>query len=144
MTLRMMASLSIWLIAAACFAAPTTAHDLHGEFSQYTPQQKQWLQEQTVPGTEGHSCCNVADGTKAQEENRGNDWWVSFEACYNPGNYQSIVCQGVGPMRVPTDAVIHAPNKIGTAVVWYGWISWDPATKKGVPWIRCFIPGAGI
>jgi len=127
----------IALVLALLSTTPTTARDVFQEFAQYSDEQRDWLRTQKSPKNANIPCCNESDGTKAEEDIRDGHYWVSFEACYFPGNYAPAVCSIKGPMMVPDEAVIKGPNMIGRAVVWY---SWENRAVR----IRCYVPGAGL
>jgi hypothetical protein len=120
------------LALLALFAMPCFARDLDGRWAQSSPADQQWFRSQKVPGgmQKGVSCCDIADGTFAEEDIRnGGEYWV---------RYRTQEGVDVDWQRVPDEAVIRdAPNKFGRAVVWYYHINGKPA-------VRCFIAGAGI
>jgi hypothetical protein len=94
-------------------------------------QNKDWFNEQTVPGTNSR-CCTDADGTRAQEEIRGTEYWVTFMA----------EGQLIPWTRVPDNAIITSPNKAGVPIVWWRWEEEDEGT--GYVTIRCFAPGVRV
>jgi hypothetical protein len=114
-----------YLLAAGLAALP--ARDL-GQWNNAPPEQRAWALAQVVPrGPEkGTSCCNTADGVAAQEDIRGNTYWVTFDA---DGRQ-------VGPMPVPDERVLEG-SRYGPKVWWY-------KGQNGSIMIRCFAPGAKI
>ena len=125
-------------------AAASYGRDIKGEFAQYSPKQQKWLSDRLIPGGDykGTRCCGVADGTQAEEKTQGDQYIVTFEACFLPGNYLPPICRIKGPMLVPHEVVLDGPNEVGVPVVWYGWVNWDG--KDGDIVIKCFAPGPGI
>jgi len=70
----------------------------------------------------GVSCCATADGWKPEAV----QWDI---------NKHGYVVQIEGHwVDVDPDAVIHGPNKLGHAEVWYYHVD-------GMPKVRCFLPG---
>jgi hypothetical protein len=100
-----------------------------GRWSQLDPVKRDWLRNQIVPGGKhkGGNCCNESDGVDAQEDIRGDKYWVTFTAHGVP----------IPWTEVPDEAVIRAPNKYGTPVVWF-WF------ENGQAKIKCYAPGSGI
>ncbi|MCC6775614.1 MAG: hypothetical protein IT537_03100 [Hyphomicrobiales bacterium] len=102
-----------------------------GRYAQTDSKTREWFRSQKIPGgpIKGISCCDIADGVEAQEEIRGDDYWVSYKTR-----------EGVesGWQKVDRDTqLIKEPNAFGHTVVWYYY-------ENAKPRIRCFIPGAGI
>lgn len=99
-----------------------------GQYAQVDPATREWFRSQRVPGGErvGQSCCSEADGTTAEEDIRGDHYWIRFQA------------RGIdsGWMQVPDEVVIHEPNRHGAPVVWWFY-------NNGKPAIRCYAPGSG-
>ncbi len=114
----------ILLILSSLLTTVAQARDPDGRYSQVDPKLKKWFEEQTIPGT-NRSCCSQADGATAEEDIRGNDYWVKFEA-------EGFV---VGWMKVPASAVLDTPNLRGVPVAWWG------KGEEGEIVVRCYSPG---
>lgn len=82
---------------------------------------KPWFDK--LASQKGSLCCSFADGRSVADP----DWGT------HDGSYW-VVIDGVR-YKVPDDAVVTVPNKLGTAVVW-------PYDSGGVTLIRCFMPGS--
>lgn len=125
------------MVLLVCIGIPllTWGRELYpGQYDNVSPFVRDWFARQTVPGGEhkGMLCCNISDGTYAEEDIRkgedGNEhYWTRYETPAGPSGWQ----------QVPDEALIKDPNPHGSAVVWY-WFS------DGKPKIRCFIPGGGV
>jgi hypothetical protein len=106
----------------------------------------QWFRDQKVPGT-GMSCCNEADGTYAEEELRGDEYWTQFNfqrySYSGGGDVGTTIVESSGWMKVPPESIIKAPNRHGAPVVWWS-TKYDREAQKYVPWIRCYSPGGGF
>ncbi len=113
------------LVGAMVCAANAMARD-SGQYDKVDPAIREWVQGLTDKS--GKSCCETADGHPAEYEwdIAANGYRVRIEGRWYP---------------VPEDAVIHEPNRLGYATVWYWW-SWDISGKK-THHIRCFLPGPG-
>ena len=122
--------LVIAVLSLLMFMASGQARELHpGQYKDVPPKVQQWFRSQKIPGTTD-SCCNEADGTYAEEEIRGAQYWTRF-----------VTSGGVRVdwMPVPPDRVIN-PNINGSPVVWY---YWDTGPSNKVQ-IRCYAPGGGV
>lgn len=118
------------LIGCALLLFPVIAHD---NMSKYTPQQQQWLREQSSPLAA--NCCNEADGDFSEEEIR----YENGEA-----NYWTRSAKSAGVWhKVPTEALIRGPNKIGSPIVWWGQ-TYDEQSGQTYLSVRCYAPGSGL
>lgn len=128
--LLLIGSTVIVLLGALLLIPIATAHD---NMAQYTPQQQQWLREQSSPLAA--NCCNEADGDFSEEEIR----YENGEA-----NYWTRSAKSAGVWyKVPTEALIRGPNKIGSPIVWWGQTYDDQAGQTYLS-VRCFAPGSGL
>lgn len=120
---------AILIIAATLLLCTSVLAKNDGRWSQLDPAKREWFRNQIVPDGrhKGQICCNEADGVDAQEDIRGEKYWVTFTA-----NGKEIPW-----MEVPDEAVIRGPNKYGTPVVWF-WF------ENGEVKIKCYAPGSGI
>jgi hypothetical protein len=73
----------------------------------------------------GVSCCATADGWKPE----------AVEWDFDKHGYR-VQIEGKW-VDVADEAVIHGPNKLGHAEVWYYHVD-------GLPKVRCFLPGEGM
>jgi hypothetical protein len=73
----------------------------------------------------GVSCCATADGWTP----KAVQWDVTTKG------YKVLIEDKW--VDVPDLAVIHGPNKLGHAEVWYYHVN-------GLPMVRCFLPGEGM
>lgn len=113
---------------AAFFIVSASAREQYaGQYDNIVPAIRQWFQSQRVPGTT-YLCCSMADGVYAEEDIRGEHYWVRFQT-------QEGV--EVDWLEVPDEKVIKDANPNGAPVVWYSY-------ANGKPVVRCFCPGAGI
>src|ERR1700722_896329 len=78
------------------------------EYAQLPSDLQQWYREQRNPTTKV-PCCSEADGARAQEDVRGDRYWIRFEA------------RGVdsGWQEVPFEVILLTPNRNGAPVVWW-------------------------
>lgn len=120
----------IAILIGAMLLTPALAHD-PAQMAQWTPQQQQWLREQSSPLAS--NCCNEADGDFSEEEIR----YENGEANYWTRSAKS---EGVW-YKVPTEALIRGPNRIGVPIVWWAITSDSGETYLSV---RCFAPGSGL
>ena len=105
----------------------------NGQWAQSDPATREWFRSQRNPTTKV-PCCSEADGTYAEEDIRGDDYWARFTYQrwdMSGKKYASEVSEW---MRVPPETVIHDPNRHGSPVVWWYFVD-------GKPGIRCFAPG---
>lgn len=111
-------------VSAVKVAEAGEAGRLYAQSKGYNQDQKDWLNEQKIPGSTGR-CCNEADGEEVQEDIRGVDYWITGS------KFPTWT-------KVPASAVINTPNKIGRPVVWwYQEEDMGGATYK----IKCYAPG---
>ena len=97
-----------------------------GQYSQVEPHVQQWFKSQKVPDGAGKGalCCNLADGTLAEEDIRGESYWTRWP--------------GQDWIPVPPETIIYnSRNPNGSPVVWWGY-------EDGKTRIRCFVPGGGV
>jgi hypothetical protein len=114
--------LSVVLLAAAAFGVSTQARDLD-KTDNNSPEVKAWVL--SLKNGPGVACCATADGWKPQEV----EWDVSRKG-------YRVMIEGHW-VDVPDETVIHGPNKLGHAEVWYYHVN-------GLPAVRCFLPGEGM
>ena len=88
-----------------------------------SPEVKAWVL--SLKNGPGVACCATADGWRPQDV----EWDVSRK-----GYRVKIEDHWVD---VPDETVIHGPNKLGHAEVWYYHVN-------GLPAVRCFLPGEGM
>lgn len=136
------------LVLALLAVRPAYSHTQYpGQWAQVDPAEREWFRSQKSPSS-GIPCCNTSDGTYAEEEIRGEHYWVQFtwRKCLHPNGYiiapdtsPNLKCDDAssGWMQVPDEVVIHDPNRHGAPVVW-----WSVDGRK--MWIRCYAPGAGL
>ena len=93
-----------------------------GRHAQVAPEIRQWMEGLT--DAQGRGCCATADGFQPDEVE-----WDTRE------NHYRVRIAGAW-LVVPDGAVIHEPNRLGYAVVWY-------FVDNGRVVIRCFLPGSG-
>ena len=110
------------VLMTAALGAAALAHDLD-KTDHNTPEVKAWVL--SLKNGPGVACCATADGWRPQEV----EWDVSRK-----GYRVKIEDHWVD---VPDDTVIHGPNKLGHAEVWYYHVN-------GLPAVRCFLPGEGM
>lgn len=67
-------------------------------------------------------CCSDADGERTEYEMKDGSYWAPVDGVLT---------------RVPDEAVITEPNKLGQAMKWL-------YQENGRKAFRCFIPGAGL
>lgn len=133
------------ILALALFLSAETAPAgpfwRSGQLAQVDPADREWLGKQLVPGA-NYRCCDENDGTYAEEEIRGERYWVRF-AWRHYGNGDHIIHDAdSGWMEVPEAAVIHDANRHGAPVVWWSWQGGYGDQAK--VFIRCFAPGGGV
>jgi hypothetical protein len=114
----------VWPVLLLMSVGTVVAMD-RGQFKDVSPQIRQWFEELRSPV--GTPCCSYADGHRTEYETRGDQYWVPISGQW---------------YAVPPDAVVHAGNPIGEAVVWYA-----PVLRRGKwdgDWqIFCFVPSDG-
>lgn len=110
------------VLLATALASVTLAHDLD-KTDHNSPEVKAWVL--SLKNGPGVACCATADGWRPQEV----EWDVSRK-----GYRVKIEDHWVD---VPDETVIHGPNKLGHAEVWYYHVN-------GLPAVRCFLPGEGM
>ena len=118
-------------VVAAVLVASSAQATWRSEYAQLSPAEQQWFREQKNPTTK-IPCCSDSDGSRSQEDIRGEHYWTRFTAKANGGPDEDS-----GWMEVPDGAVIHDANKHGAPVTWY--YRQDGALK-----IRCYSPGGGF
>ena len=106
---------SVILLVMAIMIHPAFPHD-HNH-----PERNDWLKSLYAKG--GAWCCNGDDVTYLD----GSDWETK-------GDHYRVRIDGEW-LDVPDSAVIEAPNKLGTALVWIG------NGYSGIS-VRCFAPGS--
>src|ERR1035438_2172522 len=106
---------SICLLAFTVIAPPVQAHDLD-KTDNNSPEIKAWVL--SLKNGPGVACCATADGWRPQD--------VEWDT--NKKGYR-VQIEGHW-VEVPDEAVIHGPNKLGHAEVWYYHID-------GLPAVRC-------
>jgi hypothetical protein len=112
-------------LALLVLCAPALARELYpGQYGNVPADVRQWFRSQKSPKT-GGLCCNEADGTYAEEDIRNGMYWTRFDL--TRGEW----------IPVPSDVVIHDPNRNGAPVVW--WFYQDGRVQ-----IRCYAPGGGV
>ncbi len=115
-------ALSICLMAMAVAVPTAIAHDLDKQDNN-SPEIQAWVTSLT--NGPGVACCATADGWRPSD--------VQWDT--NTKGYRVLI-EGHW-VQVPDEAVIHGPNKLGHAEVWFYHID-------GLPAIRCFLPGEGM
>jgi hypothetical protein len=100
----------------------------------YTPEQRKWFQEQKVPNGR-ITCCSVSDGALVEEDIRENHYWIKCPL--------DTKCPFKKWTQVPDEALIKGPNKIGRPVVWWG-TGDDDEGEDPHPFVKCYVPGAGL
>lgn len=100
-----------------------------GQYAQVSPEIRKWFQEQKPPGS-AIPCCSVADGTYAEEDIRGNQYWVRWR--------MPDTDTMTDWMPVPNNLIITTASPNGSPVVWYG------RGPDGKLFIRCFVPGTKV
>ena len=112
-----------WVICLAGLGAfAAGAHDLDKKDNN-SPEVSAWVK--SLMNGNGVACCATADG-----------WRPSAVEWDRTINGYKVQIEGKW-VDVPDDAVIHGPNKLGHAEVWYYHVD-------GVPTVRCFLPGEGM
>jgi hypothetical protein len=117
--------IGIFAVAVA-LSHPVVAAD-HGQLGPTSSEVKAWAG--TLENKLKEGCCSTADGWKPEEveyDMKGDKYRVKID-----GEWYDV----------PSDAVVHTPNRFGFAVVWY-YRSWLNGIRPSIS-IRCFIPGAG-
>ncbi len=122
-------------------AAPVLGVERYpGQYADVDPDVSAWFDSQTVPGTHSR-CCSDADGTRAEEELRGNRHWIWF--VYTRRDYSvyppQVTDTPSGWREVPESTIIRdgQPSPTGTPIVWY----YTPDVAGKMLLIRCFKPG---
>jgi len=112
------------LYAAAMTAALTLSHSVtsvqardDGRYAQ-SPL-KPWFD--SLKSRKGF-CCSVADGEDTEYEMRTDGYWAPIDGAWQ---------------RVPEDAVIKEPNRVGRAMKWI-------VIENGEKKFRCFLPASGV
>lgn len=116
---------------ALLLICPAFARDF-GQWAQIDQKTREWFRSQKNPTT-GVLCCSEADGVYAEEDIRGDQYWVRFEAAGTKVDW----------MSVPPEVVIHDANRNGAPVVWWYWLA-DAQGSPTIVTIRCFAPGGGV
>jgi hypothetical protein len=111
-----------------------------GQWAQVDPAEREWFRSQRAPNSK-IPCCNEADGAYAEEEIRGDHYWVRFtwKFLMNGASHD----MQTDWVEVPEDVVIKDPNRHGAPVVWWAWETGTTLETAKVR-IRCYAPGAGI
>jgi hypothetical protein len=109
-------------LAGGLAALSASAHDLD-KTDRNSPEVSAWVT--SLHNGPGVACCATADGWKPQEV----EWDVSRKG-------YRVMIEGHW-VDVPDETVIHGPNKLGHAEVWYYHVN-------GLPAVRCFLPGEGM
>ena len=110
------------LLAFLLTASSPKARDMD-KHDNNSPAVRDWVT--SLKNGNGVSCCATADGWKPQAV----EWDMSTKG------YRVLIEDKW--VDVPDDAVIHGPNKLGHAEVWYYHVD-------GLPMVRCFLPGEGM
>ena len=142
--------IAVLLALYAVILSAAHARDIKGEFRDLSEPQQRWVTGLHAPG-QSIPCCDISDGTKAQEEphheGQMTEYRASFEACQDAYNTESarwepINCEMV-TMDIPDEVVIREGNRIGRTVVWY---VYEAASESKVVHlrIRCFLPADGV
>lgn len=111
-----------WLPAAILAVQPAVAHDLDPH-PNVSPEVQAWVE--SLKNQSGVACCATADGWRPQ----------AVEWDFDRKGYR-VQIEGKW-VDVGDEAVIHGPNKLGHAEVWYYHVD-------GQPKVRCFLPGEGM
>jgi len=143
----------IVVLVALCgmfYVSKSFGHTHPGQYSQYTPDQQQWIRGQKVPegngSYSGTSCCSTIDAEEVQEDIRDGHYWIKgtessdptkptlYQQYRNSGRIEGMDANGWVP--VADSKVIHDANKIGSPIVYWG--TSDARTLI----VRCYAPGA--
>jgi hypothetical protein len=116
------AKLYVLLLAGTAFSLAAYARDLD-KTDNNSPEIKAWVT--SLKNGPGVACCATADGWRPKEV----EWDVSRQG-------YRVMIEGHW-VDVPEETVIHGPNKLGHAEVWYYHVN-------GLPAVRCFLPGEGM
>lgn len=114
------AGLCAFAVLLAALASDARDLDQHDNVS---PAIRQWVTG--LKNLNGVSCCATADGWKPESV----EWDTTTKG------YKVLIENKW--VEVPAEAVIHGPNKLGHAEVWYYHVD-------GLPAVRCFLPGEGM
>ncbi len=112
----------LWLAVSLLIGRPAVARDMD-QHDNVSPEIQAWVTG--LKNGSGVSCCATADGWKPEV--------VQWD--FDKHGYK-VQIEGHW-VDVPDEAVIHGPNKLGHAEVWYYHLD-------GVPRVRCFLPGEGL
>jgi hypothetical protein len=112
----------LWLVVPAIAAPPAMAHDMD-HHDNVSPEIHAWVNG--LKNQSGVACCATADGWKPD----------AVEWDFDTNGYK-VRIEGKW-VDVGEEAVIHGPNKLGHAEVWYYHVD-------GLPKVRCFLPGEGM
>ena len=107
---------------ALLVSAAATARDLDKQ-DHNPPETTKWVT--SLANASGVACCATADGWRPQEV----EWNTTTKG------YKVLIENHW--IDVPPETVIHGPNKLGHAEVWYYHVD-------GLPAVRCFLPGEGM
>ena len=111
----------IALLLALLCSSQSTAHD-ETHYAELSPEIRNWVNG--LKDANGYSCCATADGWQPEEV-----YWDADTSGYR------VQWHGEW-FRVPDEALIKQPNRLGYPTVWI-------AYKDGKPFVRCFLPGGG-
>lgn len=82
------------------------------------------------------NCCSSADGDFSEEEIR----YENGEANYWTRSRKS---NGVWH-KVPNEALIRGPNKIGVPIVWWRGATYEQRGDQSDLSVACYAPGSGL
>lgn len=120
MTIFLQVTVTTCFILAILMAGTSHAVDRTGVAQRLSPEIQRWVQGLT--NQDGMGCCATADGYLPDDVE-----WDTKE-----GHYRVFI-RGIWVV-VPDRTVIHEPNKLGFAMVWYYMLD-------GNVIIRCFLRG---
>lgn len=115
------------MIGASVF--PVDGRDLQGRY--VNSPLHDWFQQ--LSSGKG-PCCSDADGQTVLDADWKSDQGHYVVRIHN----KSAVGEPLIWVVVPDEAVLKEPNRDGRTIVWPIW------NGEALPFIRCFIPGAGI
>jgi len=113
----------LYVLAFLLAASAALARDMTGDHDKVSAAVRQWVEG--LKNGNGVSCCATADGWRPEAV----EWDITTHG------YKVLIESHW--VDVPDNAVIHGPNKLGHAVVWYYHVD-------GAPAVRCFLPGEGM
>ena len=115
------------LLTLGCSSTYLWAKD-NGQWAQVDPKVRDWFNSQK--SRSGVHCCTVADGTYAEQEERGSSYWTRWRM--PDGKMTDWI-------EVPESAVLYrTASPTGSAVVWWG------ANPDGTLMVRCYVPASQV